>query len=77
MIPIILDIIFISIIPISISKIYQNINNEIQLSKISQIKSIDIKSYEEYATLNLYVISEFQNFDLKNLKINLIKYSSF
>ena len=49
MIPIILDMIFISIIPISISKIYQNINNEIQLSKISQIKSIDIKSYEEYA----------------------------
>ena len=48
MIPIILDIIFISIIPISISKIYQNINNEIQLSKISQIKSMDIKSYEEY-----------------------------
>ena len=65
MISIILDIILISTIPISISKTYQYINNEIQLSKISQIKSIEIKSYEEYANYlknNDFIISLFHVF---------------
>ena len=65
MITIILDIIFLSIIPLSISKVYQNIINEIQSSGISQIKSINIQTYEEYSNYiknNDFVISLFHVF---------------